>query len=262
MAQERGAGIRGRAPGIAKVASAGVKGLLRGVPVRHRFAVMVALARAAASLKKPPPGAPRVPWHADDRVDAMLHQIMARTMARGIEFAPRMYGVGPMERIRERAGQGILCVGPRSSLHAFIVRYLHEQGLEPLPVASYDPYPVLGTSTEIPVLQTGARLMFQARRALGEGRLVLAALGKETGARVIHFDTARGRMDMGDALIRLGLRCGAALCFGFATLDHDGAIALRFEFPDLPAGATPERAVEAYIAAVQRAAAASLSAAV
>jgi hypothetical protein len=235
-----------------RLVGAGAWWLLRKTPVRHRFGIAVALSRAAVPVLRRSPAAHLLEsWSHDTPVETLLCAILTRMASLGLDVSPRMRveGVFP----GAVAGRGALVVGPRTLMHRFIVRWFHEEGFQPLPVADYDPYPVFTTRDTIPALKTSPGFMLVVRSALTGGRTVLAALGQEKpGPRVVRFATARGPMTAADSLIRLAERSGADLYFATDHLAADGAVVITIAAPSYPGERTAEKDVQAYVAFVQQ----------
>jgi len=247
-------------------AARGLALLMRATPYTHRYRLAVHLSRLALPVVRRVPAlrAPATWGYADTSRVIMLLRLLGTT----VPYVPAMRVEGDPSWA-QGGENGVLCVGPRSALTPLIVRYLGDRGLRPLPVASDERYAVAGATETIPTLFAGSTqshsvdrssaLLRAVRRALGDRRLVVAALGYEAivfggsfpERDLARFDTAAGPMTASVSLLHLAARCEAGLCFAAARVATDGAVVLTLARP--PAGKlAPAEAVAAYIAFVQR----------
>jgi lauroyl/myristoyl acyltransferase len=199
--------------------------------------------------------APRLatPGHIDTPTTVLLQKLLARLDLAGCRFsAPaRVKGAEALSAAMAE-GHGVMAVGIDSVLNPLMVRYFHEQQLQPLVVATNDPYHLPGTSTSIPSLQTRYGFMVRVRSALADGRLVMAKLDQaQSGRRSMSFETDGRAVVAADPLIRLATRWKARLCLAAIHLEEDGSLKITLELP--PATSRSADAdVAAFVAFQQR----------
>lgn len=218
--------------------------LMRLVPRRRRFGAAVMLARAAAPLlRRTQAYKEQRKINVDGASDIVLFFVLEALTKNGTEFDP-LIAAGGYERL-ERAlasGRGVLLVAPHTALSLTTLRFLHDAGLEPVTVAADPRMRLSGTRVTAQTMQPSRTFLVEVRSRLRRGGLVCAMPDKREHqeGRTIEFTTAKGRVIIAPALMRVAARCGAEVVF-LETHFEGRSIVANFAAPAPESAGSAER---------------------
>lgn len=227
--------------------------LIRVVPRRFRFAAAVRASIALRPLIRRT-GAYRAQrrQNVDTIREIALHRVLESMTASGALFDPVMRVEG-MEHMEAGMAdeRGVLLVSPHAMLGTLILRRIYDRGWPQMILAGFPVLYVSGTRAEIPTLRPSPSFLIRVRSRLREGGLVCAMLDRGEGLRrrAVDFDTARGPVQVADALIPLALRCGARVVFLAVRMEGTEVVARLA--PPSPASRTADEVTADFVAFVQ-----------
>ncbi|HKO56282.1 MAG TPA: hypothetical protein VJ276_10420 [Thermoanaerobaculia bacterium] len=209
---------------------------MRVIPRRYRFAI----ARVAAETLRPlvrRSGRFReqLRFRMDtDREVALHHALTAMTIS-GTPFDPPLTVVN-VDQLNEElmAGRGVFFAGTHMVLMPLVFRHLHDRGIIPF-VVTASPAAILGTRAETHAVAPSPESLMQVRGLLRDGAVLTAMLDRaeETDdRRTIEVETSAGKLRIRDTLLRLAMRCNAAIFFISAHIEPRGGISIVLQKAD------------------------------
>ncbi len=220
---------------LARPAGMAAAALFHLIPEAHRFALarqvatsLEPLLRRTAQFKQGPGGGLETPH--ETSLYFVLHAL--RLAAVAVPVPLRVPDLAVLDAALARGG--VLLVAPHVGLCGQLVIWLGARGYRPIIVSSNPSRPRPGTGKIMP----GPASMLRVRTVLRGGGLVLAMIDRPdrpaaSSRRIRRVATAGGEMFVSDGLVRLAMRCGAAILFGSAALDGpDVRVTIRRPSPE------------------------------
>jgi hypothetical protein len=175
-----------------------------------------------------------------------LYGVMTLMDRQRVRFEPRLRLPG-VELLHDDIGRGrgVLLLGLHQSLATLFPRYLHDIGCTPLIVAASPSFPIVGTATSAPALQSSASLLVRVRSQLRAGGVVCAML--DVGGREsVAVDTRAGQVGLNHAWMRVAWRCRASILFVWAHVERE-EIVISVSRPAYAENASVDEVIDAVV---------------
>lgn len=186
--------------------------LMRIVPRRHRFALGLRGAIAAAPLVRRTRLYAHRPSTLDDEYDAT-----ARLVIRAMDRVAVTFDVHPHVIGEELIPPGAaIFVSGHFLLNGVFVRWLHDRGERVTVIKNgVDPRQcIVGTRTRLDALQLGPNVLLEARQRLAAGHKVMVALDNaDEDPRGVRVETPAGPRWIVDPIFRFAERLGVPVFF-------------------------------------------------
>jgi len=212
------------------------RGMMRVVPVRHRFPLALRIASLPAPvLSRLGLGRGEGRCPVESARDFALVQILWKLSDWRVRYdrVVHVEGVARLEEARA-AGRGVLLAGPHTHLTLAALHELFAAGhdLVAVSMGRYTAPP--WESRRIPVILRDERFLLGVRDALLRGEVVFAMIdrAREIPGRTVAIPVAGGTLHAADALLRLAARCGSPVFFAAARAAEDSIACTLAAAPD------------------------------
>ncbi len=190
---------------------------MRLIPRRRRFGVAMLIGRAAVPfIRRTEAFRLQRKGNVDGAGNIALHFVLHTLTKNGTTFDP-VITVNGYERLKSALaeGKGVLLISPHTALSILMVRFLHDNGHDPIIIAADPQMRISGTTLTPHIMQPSPMFLVATRTRFRRGELVcgMPDRGEPNEGRTVEFDTANGRIIVAPALMHVAARCAAKVVF-------------------------------------------------
>ena len=191
--------------------------MMRLVPRQFRFETALLIARATVPLLS------KTAAYREQQIkgfhspsEIVLYLLLNAMSKNGTPYRLEIAVSGYEDFLRSHAkGKGVLVVGHHAALTLLMVRFFHDNDLDPIVISPDPRLPVAGTLVTARTVQPSPMFLVQLRGKLRSGELVCAMpdRAEHHPGRTVEFATPAGRVILAPAMIQVAARCGAEVVF-------------------------------------------------